>query len=70
MSEQPIFQRIRSFIDRREDLCLYQVADKSGIPRGRFYNIMSGVVTLHADELEAICKGLEVEPNLFVGTNS
>ena len=51
--------------DRRE-LKEFVVAEKAGISQSRFSKILNGRSEMRADELIAICKALEVSPDMFV----
>lgn len=42
------------------------VADKAGIERSKFSRIISQKIELKADDLEKICKALDVMPSEFV----
>ena len=51
--------------DRRE-LKEFVVAEKAGITQSRFSKIINCRSEMRADELIAICKALEVSPDMFV----
>lgn len=61
-NESSVSQRIRNHI-RSKGIPLKVAAEKSGIPLGRFYRVMDGSSTLHADEVEKLCKVEELELN-------
>ncbi|MGW8823392.1 hypothetical protein ACWGNU_14825 [Paenibacillus lautus] len=61
-SESSVSQRIRNHI-RAKGIPLKVAAEKSGIKLGRFYRVMDGSSTLHADEVEKLCKVEELELN-------
>lgn len=60
---QPVYQRIRSHIVSKR-IPFRTVAEKARIDEGRFYRLMDGTTTMHADEIEKICsvEALELNP--------
>lgn len=59
-----VHERIRHYIDDK-GLKMNHVAEKANVELKRFYRIVNGASTMSADEFEAICKALDVEPQNF-----
>lgn len=60
---RPMYERIRSRI-RMKKMHFRSVAALAGIEEKRFYRLMDGTSTLHAEEVEKLCNvpQLELDP--------
>ena len=58
-------RQLRDYI-RQHGIKLNFVAQKAGIPKQRFYGIMSGRMKLRADEFVRVCDALNVDPKFFI----
>lgn len=61
----PIFLLVRKFITEH-GLKQKAVALKAQIPHATFNAMMNGKRRIYADELEALCKALNVSPEAFI----
>lgn len=61
----PVFILVRNYINTH-GLKQKAVALKSKIPYSTFNAMMNGKRRIYADELEAICKSLNVSPEAFI----
>lgn len=60
-----VYEKVRAYIEER-GYPQGAVAEKAGIPKTAFHAILSGKLTLYADDLKAICLALNVSPEVFI----
>lgn len=61
--------RVAAYIDEKGIKKSY-VAEKAGITLPRLSKILNNRTEMRADELDSICKALDVEPSKFVPLNT
>ena len=60
-----VYEKVRAYIGK-SGLNQESVAEKAGIQKDTFNNILDGRCILYADDLRAICLALNVSPELFI----
>ena len=60
-----VYEKVRLYIDE-QGIKQVTVAEKAGISKNVFNQILSGKRTMYADDLRAICLALNVSPEMFV----
>lgn len=61
-----VFEQIRSFIEAKGFKQIV-IARNSGIPYKTFNLMLLGKRKIYVDEFNAICRALDVQPDLFLG---
>lgn len=65
MMDLRVYEKVRNYIDDN-GLKQVAVAQKAGISKVAFNDILNGKRTLYADDLRAICLALNVSPETFI----
>jgi len=64
-NQMPIYKLVKDYI-AAYGLTQKTVADKANIPYSSFNAMMNGKRRIYADEFRAICKALDVNPDIFI----
>ena len=64
-----VYERVRDYIDRK-GLKQSAIAIKADISKQTLSAMLSGRRKMYADDLQALCKALDVRPELFIECNS
>ncbi len=60
-----VYQKIKSYMEQR-GMAVGEIAPKANLSECALAAILSGEITLYADDLRAICLALNVSPEAFV----
>lgn len=60
-----VYKKVHEYIGNNR-LNQESIAEKAGIQKDTFNDILAGKCTLYADDLRAICLALNVSPELFI----
>lgn len=60
-----VYEKIRMYIDE-QGIKQVIVAEKAGMSKNIFNDILTGERTMYADDLRAICLALNVSPEMFI----
>ena len=67
ISQEPMYARIRDYVDNVADLSRKQVAINMGVTESQVSLILSGKRRLYIDEYEKLCRAIAVSPMKFFG---
>jgi plasmid maintenance system antidote protein VapI len=63
--EMSINDKLRKYIEKN-GLKFNFVAEKAEIPEKKFYRLINSETKITAEDFGKICKGLEVDPSIFL----